>query len=63
MLHEETKQLVFSQSIAEKYKEISEVINADMAPKQEVRKKSIREIMQESFFHGANWVGCTNFIA
>jgi len=55
--------LLFSASVAEQYKEVSEVIQSvDMAPKANVRVKSLKELMQESFFHGATKFG-DNFIA
>jgi len=54
--------LLFSTAVASKYKEVSEVINAVEAPKQEVRKKTMKDIMTESFFHGATKFG-GNFIA
>jgi len=55
--------LLFSQTVADKYKEISEVINSVETGKQkDVRVKTMKELMQESFFHGAGWMGY-NFIA
>ena len=55
--------LLFSQTIAEQYKEVSEVINSvDTTKKQDVRVKTLKELMQESFFHGATKFG-DNFIA
>lgn len=53
--------LLLSQTISDKYKEVSEVLSQEEA--QDVRKKSIKAIMQESFFHGASWMGTSNFIA
>lgn len=50
------------QTISEKYKEVSEVINSVETKKRSVRKKSVKELMQQSFFHGASWIG-SNFIA
>lgn len=54
--------LLFSQTIADKYKEISEVLDNVELEKKDVRKKNMKAIMQESFFHGASWIG-QNFIA
>jgi hypothetical protein len=53
---------MYSQAVFEKYKEVSEVINSVNLGNKDIRKKSIKEIMQESFFHGASWLG-QNFIA
>lgn len=55
----ETKILLHSQSIVDRYKMVSEVLNTD---RKKTKKKSIKELMQQSFFHGANWIG-SNFIA
>ncbi len=54
--------LLFSQTISDKYKEVSDVINNVEINKKDVRKKTMKDIMQESFFHGAGWMG-QNFIA
>ena len=54
--------LLYSQSIVDKYKEVSEVISSVETDKKDVRKKTMKEMMQESFFHGAGWMGY-NFIA
>ena len=54
--------LLFSQTVADKYKEISEVLDSVEPVKKDVREKSMKAIMQESFFHGASWMG-QNFIA
>ena len=54
--------LLFSQTVADKYKEISEVINSVETGKKDVRVKTMKELMQESFFHGSGWMGY-NFIA
>ena len=54
--------LLLSQTVSEKYKEVSDVINSIEVNKREVRKKTMKELMQESFFHGAGWMGY-NFIA
>ena len=56
--------LLLSQTISKKYKEVSENINEVASPsKKDVRKKSMKAIMQESFFHGASWIGASNFVA
>lgn len=54
--------LLFSTVISEKYKETSEVISSVEVNRKDIRKKSMKQIMQESFFHGRSWMG-TNFIA
>jgi hypothetical protein len=54
--------LLFSTAITEQYKEVSELINSVEVGKKEVRVKGLRDLMQESFFHGASWIG-NNFIA
>ncbi len=55
--------LLFSQTIAEQYKAVSEVINSvNVEDRSETRAKSLKELMQESFFHGATRFG-DNFIA
>ncbi|MFA7658820.1 MAG: hypothetical protein WCY19_05245 [Candidatus Gastranaerophilaceae bacterium] len=54
--------LLLSQTISEKYKEISEDINAVELNKKDIRRKTMKQLMEESFFHGAGWIGY-NFIA
>lgn len=54
--------LLYGQAIEEEYKKISGVISSVELNKKDVRKKSMKQIMQESFFHGASWIG-NNFIA
>lgn len=54
--------LLHSSAVMEQYKEVSEVINSFEARPKRRPKRSIKELMQESFFHGASWIG-TNFIA
>ncbi len=54
--------LLFSQVISDTYKEVSEVVNSVSEPQKRFRKKSMKDLMQESFFHGASWIGY-NFIA
>lgn len=49
------------QTISEKYKEVSQRVNpTSLKPVQ--RKKTMKDLMQQSVFHGANWLG-SNFIA
>lgn len=54
--------LLLSQTISEKYKEVSEVVNTLELANKDVRKKTMKELMQESVFHGASWLGY-NFVA
>jgi hypothetical protein len=54
--------LLFTRDIVSTYKEVSEVINAVDTTKKDVRKKTMKDIMCESFFHGASGFG-DNFIA
>jgi len=54
--------LLFSKTIENKYKEVSEVINSVDTTKKDVRVKTMKQIMCESFFHGASGFG-DNFIA
>lgn len=51
-----------SNSVSDKYKAVSEVLNTVETHKKDVRKKSMKEMMQKSFFNGASWLG-SNFIA
>lgn len=54
--------LIFSTEITELYKEVSEVINSVEINKKTVRTKSLKAMMEESFFHGASIFG-NNFVA
>jgi len=55
--------LLFSRKVSDIYKEVSEVIKAvDTTTNKDVRVKTMREMMNESFFHGATKFG-DNFIA
>jgi hypothetical protein len=54
--------LLFSQAVLEQYKEVSETINSVNTKSKKRPRRSMKELMQESFFHGANWIG-NNFIA
>ena len=61
-INNEVSTKVCSLAVADKYKFVSEVISSvDFEPK-DVRRKGMKAIMQESFFHGAGWMG-NNFIA
>lgn len=50
------------QTASAQYKKVSEDLNPE-TNKVRVRKKSLKDLMQQSFFHGAYWLGSTNFIA
>ena len=52
--------MLFSQIAADAYKTSSQAINTES--KKDLRAKSLRAIMKESFFHGASMHG-SNFIA
>ena len=54
--------LLFTSTIAEHYKEVSEVIKSVDIQNKDIRVKTIKQIVQESFFHGASRFG-DNFIA
>lgn len=54
--------LLFSTKVSDTYKEVSEVIKSVDTTNKDVRIKSMKEIMKESFFHGASNFG-DNFIA
>lgn len=54
--------LLLSKTISDKYKEVSEVVNTAELKNKDVRKKTMKELMQESVFHGASWIGY-NFVA
>ena len=51
---------LFSQVVADYYKASTESINT--VAKRDITRKSLKGIMQESFFHGASYLG-SNFIA
>lgn len=53
--------MLCSQAISDRYKNTSEVIKS-VGVKKQVRKKSMKELMRESVFHGRSWMG-ENFIA
>lgn len=54
--------LLFSNAISEKYKETSEAVNSVDLYNKHVIKKTLVDMMRQSFFHGASRYG-TNFIA
>lgn len=54
--------LLYGQVIQDEYKKVSDVISSVELNKKDVRKKSMKQIMQQGFFHGASWIG-NNFIA
>lgn len=54
--------LLFTNSVTDVYKNTSDAINAVDLNNKHVIKKSLSEIMKQSFFHGASRFG-TNFIA
>ena len=54
------RQFVFSQAVADRYRQMSESINAD--DKRAKKTMTMKSIITESFFHGASWMG-QNFIA
>ena len=51
---------LFAQAVVDYYKTSSEALNQQ--GKKDIRRKSLKGIMQESFFHGASYLG-SNFIA
>ncbi len=54
--------LLFSNTVTDTYKQTSDAINNVDLNNKHVIKKSLVEIMRQSFFHGASRFG-TNFIA
>lgn len=54
--------VLHTQAVLAQYEKVSKVINSTDAKKKDIRKKSIKAMMQESVFHGAGWMG-NNFIA
>ena len=54
--------LLFSNTVTNAYKQTSEALNSVDLNNKHVIKKSLVEIMRQSFFHGASRFG-TNFIA
>ena len=54
--------LLFSNAISDTYKTTSDAINNVKLNDKMVIRKSLSELMKQSFFHGSNRYG-TNFIA
>lgn len=54
--------LLFSNTITDTYKQTSEAVNSVSLSDKVVVKKTLVEIMKQSFFHGSNRFG-RNFIA
>jgi len=54
--------LLFSKTVTDTYKETSDALNDVDLNNRHVIRKSLVEIMRQSFFHGASRFG-TNFIA
>lgn len=54
--------LLFSNTITDTYKNTSEAVNSIDINKKHVIKKTLVDMMRQSFFHGASRFG-TNFIA
>lgn len=49
-------------TVSGEYKRVSEVLNPVNPTKKAAKKKSMRDLMQQSVFHGRKWMG-NNFIA
>ncbi len=54
--------LLFSNTVTDLYKETSDAVNSIDLNKKLVIKKTLVDMMRQSFFHGASRFG-TNFIA
>ena len=54
--------LLFSDAVTSAYKDASKALNEVELNDRKVVKKTLAQIMKQSFFHGANRFG-TNFIA
>ena len=54
--------LLFSNTVTDTYKDTSEALNGINLNNKHVIKKTLVDIMKQSFFHGASRFG-TNFIA
>ena len=57
------KTVLLPNTVSEKYKNTSIAINEVEISNKCVIKKSLVEIMKQSFFHGSGLYGATNFIA
>ena len=53
---------LFSNTVTDTYKQTSEAVNSVELNRKHVVKKTLVEMMRQSFFHGASRFG-TNFIA
>lgn len=54
--------LLFSNTVTDMYKQTSEAVNSVDLKNKHVIKKTLVDMMKQSFFHGASRYG-TNFIA
>ncbi len=54
--------LLFSNTVSDTYKETSDAVNSIDLNKKHIIKKTLVDMMKQSFFHGASRFG-TNFIA
>lgn len=54
--------MFYNQSVSNKYKEVSEFVSCPQDLKPQRKKKTMKDLMRQSVFHGANWIG-NNFIA
>ncbi len=54
--------LLFSNTVTDTYKQTSEAVNSIDLNKKYIVKKTLVDMMKQSFFHGASRFG-TNFIA
>lgn len=58
---EQNSTKILKQAVSDNYKAVSKLASPE-GLKPAKRKKSMKALMQQSFFHGANWIGY-NFIA
>lgn len=59
---DERKTKLSSSMVSNEYKNVSEVIKSVERNKVRPKAKTLKELLQQSFFHGATWMG-ENFIA
>lgn len=59
--HNSNVNMFIRQTVSAQYKKVSEDLDPENN-KRKIRKKSLKDLMQQSFFHGAYWMG-SNFIA
>lgn len=57
------KTLVMSNSVTDAYKSTTDALKKVELSNNNVIRKSLVQIMKQSFFHGASIYGTTNFIA